>query len=49
VATIKLNTVADHVVLPSQSAFMQGQTILDGVVLHEATHELHTNNMNGVI
>jgi hypothetical protein len=50
VATIRLNTVADHVVRPSQTAFMQGRNILDGVViLHEVVHELHTKKLNGVI
>jgi hypothetical protein len=50
VATIRLNTVADHVVRPSQTAFMQGRNILDGVViLHEAVYELHTKKSNGVI
>jgi hypothetical protein len=50
VATIRLNTVADHVVRPSQTAFLQGRNILDGVViLHEAVHELHTKKLNGVI
>ena len=41
--TIRLNTVADHVVRPTQTTFMQGRNILDGVVvLHdEAVHELH--------
>jgi hypothetical protein len=29
---------------------MQGRDILDGVViLHEAVHELHKKNLNGVI
>jgi hypothetical protein len=38
-ATIRLNTAADHVVQPSQTALMQGRNILDGVViLHEAVH-----------
>ena len=42
VATIRLNSVAEHVVRPSQAAFMQGRHILDGVViLHETVHELH--------
>jgi hypothetical protein len=42
VATLKLNTVADDVVRPSQTVFMQGKNILDGVVnLHETVHELH--------
>jgi mannosylglycoprotein endo-beta-mannosidase len=50
VATIRLNTVANHVVQPSQTAFMQGRNILDVVViLHEAVHELHTKKLNGVI
>jgi hypothetical protein len=50
VATIRLNTVADHVIRPSQTAFMQGRNILDGVVvLHETVHELHRKNLDGVI
>jgi hypothetical protein len=50
VATLRLNTVADHVVRPSQTAFMQGKNILDGVVtLHERVHELHSKKLNGVI
>jgi hypothetical protein len=49
-ATIRLNTVADDVVQPSQTAFMQGRNILDGVVvLHEGVHELHSKKLNGVI
>jgi hypothetical protein len=49
-ATIRLNSVADHVVRPSQTAFMQGRNILDGVViLHETVHELHRKKLNGVI
>ena len=50
VATIRLNSVADNVVRPSQTAFMQGRYILDGVVtLHKTVHELHRKNLNGVI
>ena len=50
VATIRLNSVADNVVRPTQTAFMQGRYILDGVVtLHETVHELHGNCMDGVI
>ena len=30
VATIRLNSVAGHVIRPSQTAFMQGRNILDG-------------------
>jgi hypothetical protein len=50
VATIRLNTVVDHVVQPSQTAFMQGRNILDEVaVLHEMVHEMHTKKLHGVI
>ena len=49
-ATIRLNSVADHVVRPTQTAFMQGRNILDGVViLHETVHEMHRKKLNGVI
>jgi hypothetical protein len=33
VATIRLNSVAGHVVHPTHTAFMQGRYILDGVVI----------------
>jgi hypothetical protein len=40
----------DQVVRPSQTAFMQGRYILDGVVtLHETNHEMHCKKLNGVI
>ena len=40
----------DHVVRPSQNAFMQGRNILDGVViLHETVHKLHRKKLNGII
>jgi hypothetical protein len=49
-ATIRLNKVDDHVVRPSETTFMQGHNIFDGVVvLHETVHELHRKNSNGVI
>src|SRR6266508_3916217 len=49
-ATIRLNSVVDHVVRSTQMAFMQGRNILDGVViLHEIVHEMHRKNLNGVI
>jgi hypothetical protein len=35
---------------PTQTAFMQGRNILDGVViLHEAVHGLNTKKLNGII
>jgi hypothetical protein len=50
VATIRANTVAEKVISPTQSAFMPGRHILEGVVvLHETIHELHRKKMDGVI
>ena len=47
---MRLNSVADNVVRPTQTTFMQGRNILDGVViLHETVHELHQKRLNGVI
>jgi mannosylglycoprotein endo-beta-mannosidase len=44
VGTNRLNIVAKKVVSPTQSAFMPGRNIMEGVViLHETIHELHTN------
>jgi hypothetical protein len=39
-----------NVVRPTQTTFMQGRNILDGVLtLHETVHELHRKQMNGII
>jgi hypothetical protein len=38
------------VIKATQSAFMPGRNILEGmVILHETIHELHTKNMDGVL
>ena len=50
VATNRLNSIDDHVVRSSQTVFMQGRNILDGVlILHETVHEMHRKNMSGVV
>jgi hypothetical protein len=50
VATSRVNTVAETVISPTQSTFMSGRHILEGVVvLHETIHELHRRKMDGVI
>jgi len=50
VATTRINSVANHIVSLSQTAFMRGRNILEGVViLHETVHELHRKNLSGVI
>jgi len=46
----RLTVVADKVVRKSQTTFMPGRNILEGVViLHETVHELHKKKKNGVI
>jgi len=50
VATIRVNSVADHLISPTQTAFMRGRNILEGVVtLHETVHELHRKNQSTII
>ena len=50
VAMNRMNMVTDHVISLTQSAFMVGRNILEGVViLHETIHELHRKNLNGII
>jgi hypothetical protein len=50
VGTNRVTEVAHKVVRPTQTAFMPGRHILEGVVvLHETIHELHRNKMNGVL
>ena len=45
-----INLVADHLISPTQTAFIRSQNILEGVViLHETIHELNCKNQNGVI
>ena len=47
VAVNRLTQVADNVIRPTQSAFMPGRHILEGVVvLHETLHELHRSKAN---
>ena len=50
VATIRINSVADHLISPTQTMFLRGRNILEGVViLHEMVHELHRKNQSGII
>ena len=45
-----MTSVAHNVIRPSQTAFMPGRHILEGVVvLHETIHELHRKKMDGII
>ena len=50
VATVRFNSVADHIISHTQTTFMQRRNILEGVViLHETVHELHRKKQSGVI
>uniref|UniRef100_A0A8I6YB15 Reverse transcriptase domain-containing protein n=1 Tax=Hordeum vulgare subsp. vulgare TaxID=112509 RepID=A0A8I6YB15_HORVV len=50
VETDRLTKMAHSMVLSSQTAFMLGRNILEGVVvLHETLHELHSKKLDGVL
>jgi hypothetical protein len=50
VGTNRILKVVDTMVRPTQTAFMPGRHILEGVVvLHETIHELHRKNFDGVL
>jgi hypothetical protein len=50
ITTNQLNSIVDHIIKPTQTAFMRGRNILEGVIiLHETIHELHWEKQNGVI
>jgi hypothetical protein len=50
VGTNRISGIAPRVINPTQSAFMPGRNILEGVViLHETIHELHTKKLDGVL
>jgi mannosylglycoprotein endo-beta-mannosidase len=50
VGTNRVTRVAHTVIRPTQTAFMPGRHILEGVlILHETIHELHRKKMDGVL
>jgi hypothetical protein len=50
VATNRISQVAQKVVSPSQTAFLLGRNIMEGViVLHETIHELHRKKQSDLI
>jgi hypothetical protein len=47
--TNRLTGIVEKVIRPTQSTFMPGRHILDGVlILHDTIHELHRKKLNGV-
>ena len=50
VGTNRISEVAQTIIRPTQTAFMSGRHILEGVVvLHETLHELHSKKLDGVL
>jgi hypothetical protein len=50
VATNRLTTIAQKIIRPTQTAFLPGRNIMEGVViLHETLHELHSKKQDGII
>jgi hypothetical protein len=50
VATNRISQIAQKVISPSQTTFLPGRNIIEGViVLHEMIHEIHRKNLDGVI
>ena len=50
VATVRFNSVVDHIISHTQTTFMQGRNILEGIViLHETVMSCTGKNKVGVI
>jgi hypothetical protein len=50
VATNRVTQVVQKVISPSQTVFLLGRNIMEGViVLYKTIHEMHRNKQNGII
>jgi hypothetical protein len=50
VATNKISQIAQKIISPSQTTFLPGQNIMEGViVLHETIQEMHRKKQDGLI
>jgi hypothetical protein len=46
----RISQIAQKVISPSQTVFLPGRNIMEGViVLHETIHEMHRKKQNGLI
>jgi hypothetical protein len=46
----RMTGIASKLISPSQTIFMSGRNIMEGVVmLHETIHEIHRKKMSGII
>ena len=47
---LRLETVVEKLILPTQTAFMKGRNIMSGIMaLHDVLHETKKRNMCGVV
>jgi hypothetical protein len=45
-----MSGIVDKLISPTQTAFIPGRNIMEGVVmLHETIHELHRKKISGVV
>jgi plastocyanin domain-containing protein len=50
VATNRVTQIAQKIISPSQTAFLLGRNIMEGViVLHETIHEMHRKKQSGML
>jgi hypothetical protein len=48
--TIRLEKLAENLILPNQTAFMKGRNIMSGIMaLHEVMHETKRKGQTGII
>jgi hypothetical protein len=46
----RMSGIAEKLISPTQTAFILGRNIMEGVViLHETIHEIHRKRMSGVV
>jgi hypothetical protein len=46
----RMTGIASKLISPSQTIFMSGRNIMEGVVmLHETIHEIHRKKMSGIM
>jgi hypothetical protein len=50
VGTNRITKIAEKVIRPTQTTFMRGRHIIEGlVILHKTIHELHRKKMDGIL
>jgi hypothetical protein len=50
VATNRISEIAKKIISPTETAFIPGRNIVEGVIiLHETIHEIHRKKQSGVM